>query len=230
MSSKEPAPRFFTFVFFAAIWTFLFLAIAYFSSNSGTIPLRWPYLVVFSSGLALIGVLCKAMPAGEIFADRIAARTERERARERESKKWIAGGWTPQERAESVIDTQRHIFDGNRRSHPERDPHAWLALTLEGRDNWGGREQSYYHGLTSRYSVLDSIDLPVALGLFILHREDPQSAAVYGKKFEQMMLPVYELIEKGEFVSKWRATNPWTAANHPEVAEDIEKTFGKSGP
>jgi hypothetical protein len=228
MSSKESVPRFFTFVFFAAIWTFLFFTIAYFSNN-GTIPIRWPYLAVFSIGLILIGILCIAMPTGEIFADRAAAATEREKARERESKKWIEGGWTPQERAESVIDTQRHLFDANRRSHPERDPHAWLALTLEGRNNWGGREESYYHGLTSRYSVLDLAEAPVALGLFILHREDPQSAAVYGKKFEQMMLPIYELIEKGEFLSRWRTTNPWTATNHPEVAEEIEERFGKAG-
>jgi hypothetical protein len=221
MAFKERATQVVTFVFFAVIWTFLFFTIVYYGFELEPAKWRWPQLFVLMIGLVLIAFLCKIMSVEGILEDRIAARIVRTGGIEEQSDV----KWTPQTRADAVIDAQVRLFKAIKRSHPERDLHTWLALTLERRKNWEGREESFYYGSTSRYSVLDLTHAPVALGLFILHREDMQAASVYGKRFERIMEPVYELIEKNEFISKWRATNPWTAANHPEVAEAIEESF-----
>ncbi len=221
MSFKERAPRLITFFFFAIFWTFLFLTIAYFGFELEPVKLRWSHVMALSCGLVLIGILCKTMAVDGIFEDRIAAKADRERA----TKKQTEIKWTPRARADSIIDTQVDLFNAIRRSHPERDPHAWLALALERRKNWEGRDESVYYGSTYRYSVLDLTHAPVALGLFILHREDMQAGSVYGQRFEKIMEPVYELIEGNEFISRWRATNPWTAANRPDVAEAVEESL-----
>ena len=139
--------------------------------------------------------------------------------------KTFKGFWDPVARAEATVETQVSTYVSCRLAHPERDPNAWLALTLQSRLGWIGRDDSWYYLQAAQFSVLPNELPPVALGLFVLNREEPELAARYEVRFTELMAPVRELIDRGEFPEVWQAKNPWTATHHPNVGEVIFRAF-----
>lgn len=129
--------------------------------------------------------------------------------------------WDPRARAESVIDTQITCFKRIMAGYPERDPNAWLALTLRARIGWGGLPEFAYYTETALLSLAPLGRAPLALGLYIIHKEEPALAAVYSDKFEEIMVPIFELAEMGKIDERWRSVNPWTARHFPEVASGL---------
>ncbi|MFQ5881450.1 MAG: hypothetical protein ACE5I9_03095 [Candidatus Methylomirabilales bacterium] len=140
----------------------------------------------------------------------------------------IKGIWDPQARAESAIDTQISCFKIVMHRYPERDPNAWLALTLRERPTWRARglPEFTYYTETALFSLLPRTQMPLALGLFILFKEEPALAAVYSDRFEQIMAPIFALAKTGQTEEHWRSVNPWTAKHFPEVASGLRAAAG----
>lgn len=137
--------------------------------------------------------------------------------------KMIKGGlWDPQARAESEIETQITCFTRYMRLHPERDPNAWLALTLHNRPGWRGQLEFTYYTATALFSLAPTTQAPTALGLFILYKEEPSLAIRYSQLNAEIMAPIFELAATGEIVHRWRSINPWTATHFPEVAAGLD--------
>jgi hypothetical protein len=139
--------------------------------------------------------------------------------------KGIRGIWNPKARAESTVEAQIDCFTKNMRNLPERDPNAWLALTLQARSLGGWRDLPplQYFSDTALYSLAPGTHAPFALGLFILYKEEPTLAVAYEADFERVMSPIFALAESGELESRWRTTNPWTAQRHPEVGSALSQ-------
>ena len=143
--------------------------------------------------------------------------------------KIVKGIWDPQARAESIIETQVCIYNQIRAQHPERDRNAWLALTLRGRPGWMGRDEMFYYTETALFSLAPPTQAPIALGLYLLHKEAPILAPAYAPLFDRIMQPIFELAAKGGLEERWRNTNPWTAGHHPLVALGIKMARGGFG-
>ncbi len=138
----------------------------------------------------------------------------------------IKGLWKPQALAESVVETQVKCFAKFMYEHPERDPNAWLALTLQSRGTWGGQAEVWYYSETASFSLAltttQKPQAPIALGLFILFKERPDIVLPYmSDDFEYIMSPIFEMAKTGEIEGRWRLANPWTAKHFPEVGPFI---------
>jgi hypothetical protein len=120
------------------------------------------------------------------------------------------------------------------KAYPDRDKHAWLAMTLKSR--YPNLDEKFYYNETWQFSMLSIQDAPMALGIYLIYKEGPTSAIPYRKKFLEMMVFIWELFNKREFVSAWKKENPWTFKNQPwfvnviEQAEELGlKTLGEMG-
>ena len=112
-------------------------------------------------------------------------------------------------------------FTVNKTIWPERDPNAWLAGTLESRARWAGRPEFVYLAIAAPFSLLSEEVAPVALALDVLCKEEPELLAAFEKDLSDTMVPVYSMMEAGDFIQAWRDTNPWTWSHYPELAEGI---------
>ena len=121
-------------------------------------------------------------------------------------------------------------FAFNKSVWPERDPNAWLAGTLESRARWAGRPDFVYLAIAAPFSILSEELAPVAFGLDLLCKEEPDLLRAYEKELSDAMVPVYSLMEAGEFVEAWREANPWTWSRYPELAEGIAEATAAMGP
>ncbi len=121
-------------------------------------------------------------------------------------------------------------FTFNKTLWPGRDPNAWLAGTLESRARWAGRPDFVYLAIAAPFSILPEDVAPVALALDVLCKEEPELLASYEKDLSDTMLPIYSLMEAGDFVEAWRDTNPWTSSHYPELAEGIAAATAGLGP
>ncbi len=140
----------------------------------------------------------------------------------------------PSVRAEALIETQIDCFRKYMNAHPDRDKHAWLAMTLKSR--YANLDEGLYYIETWQFSMLSVKDAPVALGIYLIHKEGPTSAIPYSQKFLDMMGPIWELVNKKNFVSAWKKENPWTFQHQPwlvnvlKEAEEVGlKTMGEMG-
>ena len=121
-------------------------------------------------------------------------------------------------------------FTVNKTVWPERDPNAWLAGTLESRARWAGRPDFVYLAIAAPFSILSEDVAPVALALDLLCKEEPELLTAYEKDLSDAMVPVYSLMEAGDFVEAWRDTNRWTWSRYPELAEGIAAATASMGP
>ncbi len=126
----------------------------------------------------------------------------------------------PQALAESVVETQVKCFAKFMLEHAERDPNAWLAMTLQSRGTWGGQPEVWYYSETAPFSLASMTSKapqpPIALGLYILSKERPDLILPYmSDDFDFIMSPIVEMAKRGEIVSRWRQVNPWTARHFP---------------
>ncbi len=121
-------------------------------------------------------------------------------------------------------------FAVNKTVWPERDPNAWLAGTVESRVRWAGRPDFVYLAITAPFSILTEDVAPVALALDLLCKEEPELLTAYEKDLSDTMVPIYSLMEAGDFVEAWRDTNPWTWAHYPELAAGIAAATASLGP
>lgn len=145
----------------------------------------------------------------------------------------VKGIWDSKARAESVIETQVQSFAAFRLHYPDRDPNAWLALTLQARQLhplWRGKPDFWYYTETALFSVLSVEEAPVALGLYILWKEEPGLGVQYEEVYRRIMAPVFALKQAGTFTQRWRQVNPWTATHFPSVAQGLADAEGPPPP
>ena len=132
--------------------------------------------------------------------------------------------WNPRARAESIIELQVRLFVRNKAQYPERDPNAWLALTLRTRTLPSKQVADFlYYSETALYSLAPEHEAAVALGIYMIHKEEPGLAERYEGLFERIMSPIYQLVGTDEILALWRSANPWTAKNFAEVVEAIRR-------
>lgn len=123
---------------------------------------------------------------------------------------------------ESAIETQAKVFNSVRERHPERDPNAWLALTLGGRPGWGGKPEIYYYEQTAVFSLASDEASVRGLGLLVAIREatnariSEQILAPYDAEFGQILASVFRH-STDSLVGWWETLNPWTAEHYPDV-------------
>ncbi len=121
-------------------------------------------------------------------------------------------------------------FTVNKTVWPERDLNAWLAGTLESRSRWAGRPDFVYLAIAAPFSILSEDVAPVALALDVLCKEEPELLTAYEKDLSDTMVPIYSLMEAGDFIEAWRDTNPWTWSHYPELAAGIAAATAGIGP
>lgn len=138
----------------------------------------------------------------------------------------IRGIWNPQARAKGYLEAQVKAYAMAKRLFPDRDPNAWLAHALRSRMGWGGRPEWLYHSDTAFLSLAPDIEAPVAMGFFVMFKEEPALAAHYEEQFEKTMGPIYAMYEASPelFAQEWESINPWTAKQFPEVREGFQAT------
>jgi hypothetical protein len=127
----------------------------------------------------------------------------------------------PSVRAEALIDIQIDSFRRYMNAYPDRDKHAWLAMTLKSR--YTNLDESLYYTETWQFSMLSIKDAPVALGIYLIHKEGPTSAIPYSQKFLDMIGPIWELVNKKNFVSAWKKENPWTFKNQAWLVNALKQ-------
>ncbi len=140
--------------------------------------------------------------------------------------KTIKGVWKPEALAESVVETQVKCFAKFMYGHPERDPNAWLASTLQSRGTWGGQTEIWYYSETAPFSLAPMAgqipQSPIALALHILYKERPDLIPPYmADDYENIVSPIIEMAKRGEIEHRWSQVNPWTAKHFPEVGPFI---------
>ncbi len=137
----------------------------------------------------------------------------------------VKGMWDPQARAQSVVETQITTFNAFASRYPERDVNAWLASTLMARPGFRGGPELIYYTETAIFSLAPLSEAPVALALYIIHKEEPALALAYADAFEAIMMPIFQLAETGNIEAHWRSVNQWTAKHFPEVAKGLGGHF-----
>jgi len=131
----------------------------------------------------------------------------------------------PDSRAEAIIETQIEVFNRQRRRYPDRDRHAWLAMTLKSRPDYGGKEDLFYYEWTALFALSSDKDAPIQLGIALVIEEGGVNAKIpscYAQKFK--------LIDylKEEDLRLWRSENPWTATHFPAVENVLRSMVRKN--
>lgn len=130
--------------------------------------------------------------------------------------------WDSQAIIETTIETTRKTFLEEKRKHPDRDPHAWLALTYGLRDGYAADPLiSFTH--TTIYSVLGD-DAPIGLAYYFLSKEMPAAVPKFKAEMERLTAPAMKLIRQHQFVGQWEGLNPWTAANVSGIRKVVAET------
>ncbi len=139
--------------------------------------------------------------------------------------------WDTQAVIETTIETTQETFREEKRKHPDRDPHAWLALTYGSRGGYTS-DPLISFTRTAMYSVLGD-DAPTGLAYYFLRQEMPAALPKFKAEMERVTAPALKLIHQRQFVAQWEALNPWTAANVPGmrkvVAESAESLAHEMG-
>jgi hypothetical protein len=140
----------------------------------------------------------------------------------------------PSVRGEALIEHEVDMFHVYLKRYPDRDKHAWLAMCLKLR--YSSLDEKLCYIETWQFSVLSIKDAPVALGIYLIYKEGPQSAIPYSEMYLKMISPVWELVNQKIFVDAWKKQNPWTFEHQPWLidvlkrAEEVGlKTMGEMG-
>ena len=94
-------------------------------------------------------------------------------------------------------------------------------MTLRARIGWRNFPELACYTETALLSLVPLTRAPLALGLYIIYKEEPALAAIYHDMFEEIMAPISELAATGNIEDRWRSVNPWTAKHFPEVASGL---------
>ena len=130
--------------------------------------------------------------------------------------------WDTQAVIATTIETTEKTFREEKRKHPDRDPHAWLALTYGSRGGYTA-DPLISFTRTMMYSVLGD-DAPAGLAYYFLTQEMPAALPKFEAEMERVTAPALKLIRQRQFVGQWEALNPWTAANLPGMREVVAKS------
>ena len=130
--------------------------------------------------------------------------------------------WDTQAIFETMIEDTQETFHGEKRKHPDRDPHAWLALVYGSRSGYTVDPLNPYTR-TMMYSVLGD-DAPTGLACYFLSQEMPAELPKFRAEMERVTAPAMNLIRQHQFLAQWEALNPWTAANVPGIREVVAES------
>jgi hypothetical protein len=130
--------------------------------------------------------------------------------------------WDTQAVIETTIETSQGTFREEKRKHPDRDPHAWLALTYGSRGGYSA-DPLISFTRTTIYSVLGD-DAPTGLAYYFLRQEMPAALPKFKAEMERVTAPALKLIRQGKFVVQWEALNPWTTANVPGMRKVVAES------
>jgi hypothetical protein len=131
----------------------------------------------------------------------------------------------PDSRAEAIIETQIEVFNRQRRRYPDRDRHAWLAMTLKSRLGYGGKEDLFYYEWTAVIALSREEDDPIQLGIFLVMEEGGVNAKIPSRYAEKFKLINYL---KEEDLRLGRSENPWTATHFPAVENVLRDMVRKN--
>jgi hypothetical protein len=127
--------------------------------------------------------------------------------------------WDTSSVIHTTIETIQKTFREEKRKHPYRDPHAWLASTYGSRGGYTAAHLIHF-SRTMMYSVLGE-DAPTGLAYYFLTQEYPAAVSKFEAKMERLIAPALRLIRERQFVVEWEALNPWTAGNVPEMRKVV---------
>jgi hypothetical protein len=130
--------------------------------------------------------------------------------------------WDTQANIETTIEDTQKTFRQEKRKHPDRDPHAWLALTYGARSGYSA-DPLISFTRTMMYSVLAD-DAPTGLAYYFLTQEMPAALPKFKAEMERVTAPALKLIRQRQFLGQWEALNPWTAANAPGIREVVAES------
>ena len=130
--------------------------------------------------------------------------------------------WDTEAIIETTIETTQKTFLEEKKKHPDRDPHAWLALTYGSRGGYTA-DPLISFTRTTMYSVLGD-DAPVGLAYYFLTQEMPAALPKFKAEMERVTAPALKLIRQSQFVVQWEALNPWTAANIPGIRKVVAES------
>ena len=130
--------------------------------------------------------------------------------------------WDTEAIIETTIETTQKTFLEEKKKHPDRYPHAWLALTYGSRGGYTA-DPLISFTRTTMYSVLGD-DAPVGLAYYFLTQEMPAALPKFKAEMERVTAPALKLIRQSQFVVQWEALNPWTAANIPGIRKVVAES------
>ncbi len=130
--------------------------------------------------------------------------------------------WDTQAIIETTIEDTQKTFREEKRKHPDRDPHAWLALTYGSRSGYTA-DPLISFTRTTMYSVLGD-DAPTGLAYYFVTQEMPAALPKFKAEMERVTAPALRLIRERQFIVQWEAVNPWTAANIPGIREVVAES------
>jgi hypothetical protein len=130
--------------------------------------------------------------------------------------------WDTQAIIETTIEDTQKTFREEKRKHPDRDPHAWLALTYGSRGGYTA-DPLISFTRTMMYSVLGD-DAPTGLAYYFVTQEMPAALPKFKAEMERVTAPALRLIRERQFIVQWEAVNPWTAANIPGIREVVAES------
>jgi len=140
---------------------------------------------------------------------------------------------TRKAKAKQLIDSVLLDFYALKKTFPDMDEHWYLAETWLRRYKKPSRVDHIYRVLpnstiadikateparlhtfawieTHQFAILDSPKSIAALSNYILYKEMPQQALYYATQYSELMKPVLEAEEKGDFILQYRRQNQKT--------------------
>ena len=128
---------------------------------------------------------------------------------------------SPQAMGEEVVDAQYRTYQAAAIRTPQAEPHELLADTLLAR--WAAKginvnnEEVQGHALTETllFACLPPPTCVRALGLYILHKEQPSVIGLcpnFGVEYEVLMRPVHQAKEDNTILDLYRKINPRLSA------------------
>lgn len=151
----------------------------------------------------------------------------------------------PRPAIEQGIRVQDACFSMSRSQHPDLDPNAWLAMTLNSRLGFRGDLGKGHFAATANFSLTP--EPPVALGIFLylkwFYEKFPQAwfghsdgvphfeaIAEYRRRYGDLLGPTWRLARVGKVGDRWREVNPWTARRYPEIETVVVEIAQDQGP
>jgi hypothetical protein len=131
--------------------------------------------------------------------------------------------WESDKAVDSIAEDLMLRYAKMRDRYSERDPNAWLAWGLAGRDGWGHADKQELLVLAAPYSIASEETATALLGLDVAVKEYPELQRVAAQKHHELFVTVDFAIKNGTFMNKWKEINPWTDAGYPAVTQELKR-------